>query len=257
MLQEGTVPGTGPLPLLDRPFLKAARRNRTILIGCAIILVYILLGLLAPLIAPYSPTAQHLPEGRLLKPSWEHWCGTDDLGRDVLSRLRYGTRISLPVSFLSVALALLAGGLIGVVAGYYGGRLDNVLMRLLDVLLAFPSILLAILIVAVLGPNLMNAMLAIGIVNIPGYARLARATALTLKHQEYIEAAVACGSTPSTIIARHIVPNSLSPLVVQGTLGLGGAILEIAGLSFLGLGAQPPAPEWGSMLSNAQQYMQT
>src|SRR5207249_2779777 len=153
-------------------------------------------------------------------------------------------------------------GLIGVIAGYIGGLVDNVLMRLLDVLLAFPSILLAILIVAVLGANrpglmLMFAMVAIGVVNIPSYARLARATTLTLRHQEYIEAAVASGASSAWIIGRHIIPNAVSPMVVQGTLGLGGAILEIAGLSFLGLGAQPPTPEWGAMLSNAHEYVQT
>ncbi len=169
----------------------------------------------------------------------------------------YGARVSLQVGLISVGIALVIGSLIGVIAGYFGGVLGEILMRVIDILLAFPSILLAILIVAILGPGLTNAMIAIGVVNVPLYARLLRSTTLQVRNQEYIEAAQALGSGHTRIIATHILPNCLSPLIVQATLGIGAAILETAGLSFLGLGAQPPTPEWGTMLSNAKDFIRT
>lgn len=228
--------------------------NRGAVAGALILALFLLTALLAPWLAPYLPTAQRLSI-RLSPPSASHWLGTDDLGRDLLSRLVYGTRVSLRVGAISVAVALGCGTALGVLAGYVGGRVDEGVMRCLDVLLAFPSTLLAILIVAVLGPGLDNAIMAIALVNIPVYARLVRASVLAVKHQEFIEAARAVGASHFRVVTSHVLPNCLTPITVQATLGIGTAILETAGLSFLGLGAQPPTPEWGTMLNDARPYL--
>lgn len=232
-------------------------RNKSFMLGGLIVVLFLLLAFFPQLFSQYNPTQGDLANSRLLPPSATHWFGTDDLGRDVFSRVVYGARVSLQVGLISVGIALVIGSLIGVIAGYFGGVLGEVLMRVIDILLAFPSILLAILIVAILGPGLTNAMIAIGVVNVPLYARLLRSTTLQVRNQEYIEAAQALGSGHTRIIATHILPNCLSPLIVQATLGIGAAILETAGLSFLGLGAQPPTPEWGTMLSNAKDFIRT
>lgn len=232
-------------------------RNKSFMLGGLIVVLFLLLAFFPQLFSQYNPTQGDLANSRLLPPSAMHWFGTDDLGRDVFSRVVYGARVSLQVGLISVGIALVIGSLIGVIAGYFGGVLGEILMRVIDILLAFPSILLAILIVAILGPGLTNAMIAIGVVNVPLYARLLRSTTLQVRNQEYIEAAQALGSGHTRIIATHILPNCLSPLIVQATLGIGAAILETAGLSFLGLGAQPPTPEWGTMLSNAKDFIRT
>ena len=232
-------------------------RNKSFMLGGLIVGLFLLLAFFPQLFSQYNPIQGDLVNSRLLPPSATHWFGTDDLGRDVFSRVVYGARVSLQVGLISVGIALVIGSLIGVIAGYFGGILGEVLMRVIDILLAFPSILLAILIVAILGPGLTNAMIAIGVVNVPLYARLLRSTTLQVRNQEYIEAAQALGSGHTRIIATHILPNCLSPLIVQATLGIGAAILETAGLSFLGLGAQPPTPEWGTMLSNAKDFIRT
>ncbi len=205
-----------------------------------------------PLLAPYDPTKAYL---RLRKapPSWEHPLGMDEVGRDMLSRIIYGARVSLQVGFLSVIGAILVGTLIGAVSGYVGGWVDNVVMRVMDVLLAFPSLLLALAIVTILGPGLLNMLYAIAIVSIPTYARLVRASVLAEKASDYVLAARAIGAGHARILFRQIMPNALTPILVQGTLGIGTAILDAAALGFLGLGAQPPTPEWGTMLSRAQQ----
>lgn len=182
----------------------------------------------------------------------QHLMGLDLNARDQFSRIVFGSRESLKVGFLSVTVAIVVGTLLGMVAGFYGGWIDNVIMRMMDVLLAFPSLLLAIAIVTVLGPGLQNALLAIALVSIPQYARLARASVLATREQEYITAVRALGATNRRILFMHVLPNSLTPLIVQGTLGIGGAVLEAAALSFIGLGAQPPQPEWGAMLSEAR-----
>jgi len=237
-------------------FAKRAKRNKAFMIGGSVILVFFILALVPGLLAPFDPLAKNLDQ-RLLSPSGTNWLGTDDLGRDILSRIIYGAQISFQYGMLAVVIAMLIGSTIGVIAGYFGGKIDEILMRGIDVVLAFPSILLAILIVAILGPKLENAMIAIGIVNAPAYARLLRSSTLTIKNNEFIEAAIANGASHPRIIFHHILPNCLTPIIVQATLGIGSAILEMAGLSFLGLGAQPPIPEWGAMLNTAKEFIRS
>ncbi|WP_019913274.1 nickel transporter permease [Paenibacillus sp. HW567] len=234
---------------------RAFRKNKTAMLGLSIIVFFVLVALLAPFIAPYGYKDQELIN-RLKAPSAEHWFGTDDLGRDMFTRIIYGARISLWVGFFAVIGSIIAGTILGILAGFYGKWIDMLISRLFDILLAFPSILLAIAIVAILGPSLQNALYAIAIVNIPTYGRLVRAKVLSLKSEEYITAARAIGMTNTRILLTHILPNSLTPIIVQGTLGIATAIIEAAALGFLGLGAQPPDPEWGKMLSDSRQFIQ-
>jgi peptide/nickel transport system permease protein len=253
---------TRPPESLGRQAVRAFFRQRSAVIGLAIIILLLLIALFAPLIAPYDPIKVligvenvqkreapciHLLGCAAEKP--QHLMGVDGNVRDEFSRIVYGARVSLYVGFITVGFAIVVGVLLGAVAGYVGGWLDNLIMRVLDVLLAFPSLLLAIAIVSVLGPGLTNAMLAIAIVSIPAYARVMRASVLSVKEEEYTVAARTIGVSSRQILFNHIIPNAISPLIVQGTLGIGTAILETAALSFLGLGAQPPTAEWGSMLS--------
>lgn len=234
---------------------KAFRKNKTAMVGLYIIVFFVLIAIFAPLIAPYGFKEQVLVN-RLKPPSSAHWFGTDDLGRDLFTRVMYGARISLWVGFFSVIASIFVGTILGILAGFYGKWIDMLISRLFDILLAFPSILLAIAIVAILGPSLQNALYAIAIVNIPTYGRLVRAKVLSLKSEEYITAARAIGMTNTRILVTHILPNSLTPIIVQGTLGIATAIIEAAALGFLGLGAQPPDPEWGKMLSDSRQFIQ-
>ncbi|QGG55114.1 ABC transporter permease [Paenibacillus sp. B01] len=234
---------------------RSFRRNRMAMAGLGIIVFFILVAALAPVIAPYDYKEQELMN-RLQPPGGEHWLGTDDLGRDILSRLIHGARISLWVGVSSVAGSIVAGTMLGILAGYYGRWWDAIISRLFDILLAFPGILLAIAIVAALGPSLQNALLAIAIVNVPVFGRLVRAKVLSLREEEYIVAARSLGMKSSRILLQHILPNSLGPIIVQGTLGIATAIIEAAALGFLGLGAQPPDPEWGKMLSDSRQLIQ-
>ena len=233
---------------------KRLRKNRLAVAGGVLLVGFVLLALVAPLVAPHDPLAQDL-YNRLAAPSLTHPFGTDDFGRDILSRVIYGSRISLRIGGAAVLLALAVGTTIGLTAGYWGGALDQVLMRAMDLMLAFPSILLAIGIVAVLGPGLENAMLAVGIVAVPQYARLVRASALSVREQDYVQAVRALGASDLRILVFAVLPNCLAPLIVQSTLGLATAILDAAGLSFLGLGAQPPTPEWGAMLSGGRELI--
>ena len=228
--------------------------NRSAVIGGVFLTLFVLVAIGAPLLAPFDPIEQDL-YNRLAPPSFEHPFGTDDFGRDIMSRVIFGTRISLRIGVAAVLIALVAGTLIGLVAGYYRGIADQVLMRFMDLILSFPSILLAIGIVAVLGPGLENAMIAIGVVAIPQYARLIRASTLTVRETDYVQALRALGARDARILRTAVLPNCLAPLMVQSTLSLATAILDAAGLSFLGLGAQPPTPEWGAMLSGGRELI--
>lgn len=223
-------------------------QNKMAMFGLIIIVLLIFVAVFAPLIAPYHFDEQNLEFAHQM-PSLKHPMGTDNLGRDILSRIIYGSRISMQVGFIAVGIGVLIGGLLGAVAAYYGGSADNIIMRFIDVLLAVPSTLLAISIAAALGPGLTNAMIAVGIGTIPNYARVVRASVLMVKEQEYIEAARCVGVKDHKIILKHIIPNAMAPLIVQATIGVASAILSAAALSFIGLGIQPPTPEWGAMLS--------
>ena len=229
-------------------------RSPLAMFGLAIIFVLVFCAIFAEVISPYSPIKQDLMH-MFETPSAEHWLGTDEFGRDILSRLIYGARVSLQVGFIAVGIALVTGGMLGAISGYYSGRLDNCIMRVMDVLLSIPQTLLAIAIVAALGPSLMNLMIAVGISAVPTYARIVRGSVLSIRSMEFIEAARAAGSSDLRIILKHIIPNSMAPIIVQSTLGVASAILNAAGLSFIGLGIQPPNPEWGAMLSGGRQYI--
>ncbi len=237
-----------------RPLIAALQRNVPGLVGMAIVALVVLAALLAPVISPYSPTAQ--VSRRLLEPSAQYLLGTDEFGRDIFSRVIHGSRISLYVGAVSVSLALFFGGMLGLIAGYVGGRIDTLLMRLVDMLFAIPSLVLAIVIAGLLGPSLTNAMIAIGIVYAPIYARLVRGEMLAVRNYAYIEAARAIGVRPAGLIVRHFLPNIAAPLIVQTSLLLSTAILAEAALSFLGLGAQPPDPSWGAMLGSGRRFME-
>lgn len=233
------------------------KKNKMAVVGTCIVLFFILLAIFAPLIAPEGIDDQKLTNARLQPPSSEYWLGTDDLGRDIFSRIVYGARISLVVGFFSVIGSIIVGSLLGIIAGYYGGIIDGIISRFFDILLAFPSILLAIGIVAVLGPSLQNALIAIAIINVPNFGRLIRSKVLSVKEEEYITAAKSIGMKDSRILFHHILPNSVAPIIVQGTLAIATAIIEAAALGFLGLGAQAPQPEWGKMLADARNYLIT
>ncbi len=242
---------TSKLRASESPWLRSLRilaRNRMAMAGAAIILVWAVVALAAPAIAPYDALYQRI-EDRLSAPSTTHLFGTDELGRDVFSRVLYGARISLPVGLLVVLFATAIGALVGALAGYIGGLFDLLIMRLADITLAFPSIILALAIASVLGPSLKNALIAMVLVWWPEYARLMRGQVLSVKNEEYVSAARVVGAPAGRILTRHIIPNTLAPIVVKASLDAGSAILTIAALSFIGLGAVPPTPEWGAMIS--------
>jgi len=224
--------------------------------GGVIVGLFVLLAVLAPLLAPYEPLRGRVVD-RLQGPSAEHWLGTDELGRDVLSRVLYGARISLQIQIAAVGLALLIGIALGVWAGYVGRWPDMMIMRLVDIMMAFPGIFLALAIIAALGTGLANVIVASAIFLVPQFARVVRGSVLTLKEMEFVTAARALGERDLTIVARYLLPNSLAPIIVQTTLRMATVLLTASGLSFLGLGVQPPSPEWGAMLSNARSYMIT
>jgi len=234
--------------------LRRFARNRLAIAGLVVFLLLMLMAILAPQLAPYDPDQQNW-KLRLQGPSATHLFGTDEFGRDVLSRTLYGGRVSLMAGVIPVAIGATAGTLIGLFAGYMGGRWDQVLMRLLDILLAFPTIFLALAVVGTLGPGLWNAMLAVAFVSIPGYARVVRGQVLTLRERDYVVAAQAAGASHGRVLLRHLLPNILSPLLVQATLSVGFALLTTASLSFLGLGTQPPTSDWGEMLASGRQHL--
>ena len=230
------------------------RRNKAAVVGMSVVILLVVVAVLAPVLASYDPNQTNI-KMRLQGPSSEHPLGTDNFGRDMLSRIIYGSRISLYVGFVAVGIGAVFGGILGAIGGYYGGRLDNFIMRCMDVLLAIPQIILAIAIVGALGTSLLNLMIAVGISQLPRYARVVRASALTVRGQEYVEAARAVGASDARIILENILPNCMAPIIVQSTLGVAQAILSAAALSFLGLGIQPPTAEWGSMLSSGRQFL--
>jgi peptide/nickel transport system permease protein len=241
----------------ERPWRRALRRlvrRRAAVAGLAVVLIFAALAILAPLVSPYDPLATNWALVRK-PPSALHPFGTDEIGRDVLARIIWGSRASLLAGLVSVSLALIAGVPIGLVSGYAGGIIDGVLMRLIDAMLAIPFLVLAIALAAFLGPSLTNAMIAIGISQTPIFARLTRGQVMSVKHEDYIEAARALGNPHRRILLRHIFPNIVPPLMVQATLAAAAAIIAEASLSFLGLGQQPPDPSWGSMLNTAKNFL--
>jgi len=241
---------------LGRQYLNARRflANRTATWGLAVILLLVIVAAAAPILAPYDPVAIDLDRA-MQPPSLAHWMGTDEFGRDILSRIIYGARVTLYIGGLVLVLTAPIGLLIGCASGYVGGWVDTILMRLTDIVLAFPSLILALAFVAALGPSVENAVIAIAITRWPPYARIARAETLTLRRSEYISAIRLQGASTSRIVFRHIVPMALSSVIIRATLDMAAVILIAAGLGFLGLGAQPPTPEWGAMLSTGRKYL--
>lgn len=237
-------------------YIKILFKNRLSVIGLVIIVLLIVMAIFAPIITPYPEQAKGEPslKERLQPPSWKHPFGTDHMGRDILSRVIYGSRTSLVIGFSVVTIALVVGLFLGIVAGYFGGKFDTIIMRITDVFLAFPPLLLALLIATTLGRGMLNAILALAITWWPWYTRLARGMAISVKGRPYVEAAKAMGIPDWKIMIRHVLPNSISPVIVQATMDIGSAILEAAALSFLGLGVQPPTPDWGLMVSEGKNY---
>ncbi len=246
-----TTPVRSPLAIYARRLI----RHRSAQMGLVLILFFVLVAVLAPVILPYDAAIDSDPINRLKPPSAAHPFGTDSLGRDVLVRIAHGARVSLALGVASVLLSTVVGVAIGIAAGMASGRVDNILMRAMDILMAFPDLLLAIAIVAIRGPGLENTLLAISIVHIAGYARVARSMALYLREQDFIMASRSLGVSERVVMSTHILPNSLSPILVQATLGIASAVLEAAALGFLGLGQQPPWPEWGAMLSDSAKFL--
>jgi peptide/nickel transport system permease protein len=255
-MSEATLPVVLRVPRADRPTALRyfARRNPRMIVGGAMVLAWLLIALFAPVVAPYDPIAVNVTDS-LRSPSLAHLLGTDDLGRDVLSRVIWGSRISLSVGVISVGIGFFIGVSVGLAAGYLGGKFDLFVMRGVDALLAFPALVLAIAITAALGPQIQNAMIAIGIVAIPAYARLTRGQTLAVRSRDFILASKTVGCTPFRIVLRHVFPNITNSLIVQATLSTAFAILAEAALSFLGLGPQPPDPSWGQDVAYSTRYL--
>ncbi len=239
----------GPLELWER-----FRSRRAAVVGLAILVLLVALAAAAPWLSPGDPTQQQLGQV-LLSPSLQHPLGTDYLGRDILARLLYGARLSLLIGFLAVAIGLVVGVPLGAVSGFYGGWIDLIIQRIADILLSCPSFLLALSLVAILGVGLENVVISVGISAVPFFIRLVRGSVLTIRELTYVEAAKSVGVRDGSIIVRHVMPNAMTPVIVQATLNLGTAILTAAGLGFLGLGVQPPTPEWGTMLGEGRNYI--
>lgn len=229
-------------------------KNKLSLIGIIIIAILIFVAIFAPYIAPYDPIAQNVIN-RLQPPSAQHFLGTDELGRDVFSRLVYGARVSLAVGFVSVGISVLIGTILGLISGYYGGWIDNLIMRFVDIMLCFPSFFLILMVIAFLQPSIYNVMIVIGLTSWPSVTRLVRGQCLSLRNREFVQAAEVLGSTKFKILFSHLLPNTLGPVLVAATLGVGAAILTESALSFLGLGVQPPTPSWGNILTAGKDYI--
>jgi peptide/nickel transport system permease protein len=257
-LQPGEAPSEPAVRRTTTTPWSAARRrfmhSRTGMAGAVVLVLVVAAAIFAGQVSPYSPTKQDFRVERE-PPSIAHLMGTDEFGRDVFSRIIWGAQASLQAGATAATIALIVGLVLGMVAAYYGGRLDSLIMRIMDVVLAFPYILLAIAVVAILGPGLRNAMIAIAIVYVPHYARVVRGSVLSVRARDYVEAARAIGARDGRVMWQHVLPNTLAPVIVQTTLNVGNAIIDTAGLSFLGLGTQPPTPDWGNMLSAGRNYV--
>jgi peptide/nickel transport system permease protein len=235
---------------------KRFKKNKRAMVGLWMVLFFIIVSVFARWIAPYDPIAQNI-QIMLQPPSMTHLFGTDEFGRDILSRIIYGAQISLMIGIVCVLVSVIFGVGLGTLSGYFGGVIDSLIMRIMDIFMAFPSFLLALAIVSVLGPGMFNVMIAIGIFSIPTFARISRSAVISVKNKEYIEATKAMGGSNAQIIFKHVIPNSIAPIIVLSTLRIATAILTASGLSFLGMGAQPPTPEWGAMLSTGREYLRT
>lgn len=233
------------------------KKNKSAMVGLVVLLLFALIAIFANLIVPYEKAIEQNGAIRLQGPSSEHWFGTDAFGRDTFARILHGSRVSLSIGFAAVGISLIVGGLLGAAAGYYGGAIDNIIMRIMDVFMCIPGILLALAIVAALGTGMRNLLIAIAISSVPSFVRLIRSVILTVVENDYIEAARSYGAKDFRIIVRYILPNAMGPIIIQATMGIAGTILSAAGLSYMGMGIQPPAPEWGAMLSEARDYMRT
>jgi peptide/nickel transport system permease protein len=230
------------------------KKNKRAMVGLWMVMIFVIVAIFAHWIAPYDPFLQNM-KVMLESPTWNHLFGTDEFGRDILSRIIYGAQISLMIGIVGVLISVIFGVALGTISGYFGGLADTLIMRVMDIFMAFPSFLLALAIVSVLGPSMINVMISIGIFSVPTFARISRSSVITVKNKEFIEAAKAMGGTHAHIIWRHVIPNSIAPIIVLSTLRIATAILTAAGLSFLGMGAQPPTPEWGAMLSTGRDYL--
>ena len=233
------------------------RRNKTAMIGLGIMTILLLTAIFADVIVDYSVCITQSAQDRLQPPSSEHWFGTDIFGRDVFARIVHGSRTSLLIALGTVSITLLVGGLLGAVAGYYGGKIDDIIMRIMDIMMGIPALLMALAVVAALGSNSINLIIALAISTTPSYARITRAALLSVSGQQFIEAAKSYGADDFRIVFKYIIPNALGPIIVQATMGVASIILSAAALSYLGMGVQAPAPEWGSMLSDAREFMRT
>lgn len=255
-----TATKTAPKQVKKRSLFKTAwfqyRKNKLAMFGLILFMAMVLMALFAGVFLDYdNDVINQSIRNKFAAPSAEHWFGTDQYGRDLFARIVWGTRISLFVGLFTVAIALSVGSLVGALAGYYGGKVDNILMRIMDVFLAMPGTILAVAIVGALGPGIINVLLAMSICRVPQFARIVRSSIISIRGQEFVEAAKACGTKDGRIILRHILPNAIGPIVVQATLNMATTILGVAGLSFIGLGIEAPIPEWGSMLSEAKEVM--
>lgn len=237
-----------------KTFYRKLRKNKAAMVGGILILLFIVIAIIGPFLTTYEPNATNVMN-KLQPPSAEHWFGTDHQGRDIFSRIIHGMSLTLFVGFSSVALGATVGVFLGLISGYYGGRTDSIIMRTMDILLAFPGILLALAIVSVLGGSLINVIIAVAIFSIPIFSRIVRASTMEVKKMEYVDAIKALGAPDYIILTKHVLPNIMSPIIVQATLNIATAILSASGLSFLGMGAQPPTPEWGAMLSDGRNYI--
>ncbi|QRG65144.1 nickel transporter permease [Brevibacillus choshinensis] len=236
--------------------MRRFRKNKRALVGFWMAVVFVGIALLAQVIAPYDPIEQDM-NMILQPPSANHPFGTDEYGRDILSRIIYGSQISLMIGIVGVLISVVIGVGLGTLSGYFGGRTDMFIMRIMDIFMAFPSFLLALAIVSVLGPGMVNVMIAIGIFSVPTFARISRSAVISVKNKEFIEAAKSMGASHARVIFKHVLPNSVAPIIVLSTMRIATAILTASGLSFLGMGAQPPTPEWGAMLSTGREYLRT